>query len=635
MRKTYELLMKIAGKVDASYTSAINQTTDSLASVQKKADSLTGGLMKMAGVVGAAIGIKSLATTFDNLASRGDKAAKQARTLGMQVEALQELDYAFGQEGIDNFSGSLETMRKNLIQAAAGQGKALKVLQEYNLDADKLSKMAPEKMIERLSDFMRRLPGDTDRSRLAISLFGEEGQDLARVMSELGSEGIQSLRTQARATGSIIGSELAKQAESYEDAKSKLGATVEGIKVQIFGPLLPKITSIFDKISERIMGSGVDIAALGERIAAKADEIIPKVLEFADQAGAFISKIWEGASAIAEFFGGWENVIKTVGIAIGVFKTFQTVMAIGGFIASLNPATLGIMAIVAAITLVVKNWDKIKEAAGKALDFVKEKVSAVKEWIGEKFEAAKNFVMGIWDGITSFFGTLFDNVREAISIPFKLLSGDFEGAYESVTKIWNNIKEFFGKIWDALPDGLKAAVERVLGFLKPVTDFFGGIADKAKGFVGGAVDKVKGFFGGGSVTNDEVPGYATGGFVKRSQLATIAEKAPEWIIPQDGSQNAFGLWKAAGMQFKNALAGFGLNGDSAMAVPSPMQIGLGRITKSPEGISVSINYSPINNFNGTSKEMQQQVAQQQRRDADDLERRLRDIIAERKRLSYA
>ena len=720
-RKTYELLMKIAGKVDTSLTSAMNQTKTSLKNVEKSAESLTAGLSKLVGFIGTALAVKNLAGALNDLAAKGDEAAKTARTLGMDVEAMQELAFAFGQEGVQGFTDKVETMRKALIQAAAGQGKAAGVLESYGLSAQKLSQMAPEQAMERLSDFMRQMPADADRARLAIALFGSEGQDMARVMSELGSEGIQSLREEARLTGSIMSDELTKQAEKYEDAKAKLGATVDGIKVRIFGPLLPRITGIFDRISERIMGSGGDITSIGERIAEKFDEILPKVIELAEKVGDFIAVVWNGVNAVVEFLGGWDNVIASLGIVVGVFAAFKAGMAI--FAIATNPALLIVLALVAAIALIRKNWDKIapvimpvldkmkdgfarvREIAIPIMDKIKEGFALVKEiaipvltrikddfirvattamgvigpmWefikavfeniykkvepflplVRDIFGGAWEAVKFVWDVAVSWFDAVLNNIKEVFNLGTALLSGDFSAAWDAVKAIWDNCVEWFkglfDKIWNALPDGVKDAIDNVLEFFKPLTDliekiagFFGGIGEKVSGAFGTVKDKVGGFFGGMFDRQKEaaasvgafVPGFASGGFVQRPTLANVAENVPEWIIPQDGSKKAFDLWQSAGQQFKEMLSDSAGGTTPNVNMPQGSSVSpwsIGRLQGvSGASASIVINYSPVNNFSGTSEEMQAAVMQQQAVHSDDLESRLRDLQLQQRRLRFA
>jgi uncharacterized protein YqgC (DUF456 family) len=77
---------------------------------------------------------------------------------------------------------------------------------------------------------------------------------------------------------------------------------------------------------------------------------------------------------------------------------------------------LGIVALIAIIVLLVKNWDKVKEAGGKAWGWIKTKASEAWGYIKQ---------------IPKWIGSAFASVGSAISKPFI-------GAFNSVSDAWNS-----------------------------------------------------------------------------------------------------------------------------------------------------------------------------------------------------
>ena len=100
------------------------------------------------------------------------------------------------------------------------------------------------------------------------------------------------------------------------------------------------------------------------------------------------------------------NAIKTV-------KLFATTV---GTIVAANPVVLAIVAAIAAISLLVANWDKVKAKAGELWDGIKTVFGGIKDSIVGAFNSAK-------EAVGSFFSWIGDKLSA------------LDGAIESVPVI--------------------------------------------------------------------------------------------------------------------------------------------------------------------------------------------------------
>jgi phage-related protein len=162
---------------------------------------------------------------------------------------------------------------------------------------------------------------------------------------------------------------------------------------------------------------------------------------------------------------------------------------------SANPIGLiiiGVVALIAAIILLVKNWDKVSAAFKKA------------------FEAIGNFFVKIWEGVKSFFGKVVEFVKKnALNILNVILgilffpAGVIMAVVRLIIKHWDKIKEGLLKVWE----GIKA----VFGKMK---DFIGGVFNKVKegavkawgGIKNGASKALEGIKGGVSKAGEFLKG---------------------------------------------------------------------------------------------------------------------------------
>lgn len=193
-----------------------------------------------------------------------------------------------------------------------------------------------------------------------------------------------------------------------------------------------------------MFGSGEEIAAKLSNVWAKLKDIFLVIIEYVKGSIPYILQ-WIGV------FAGAAVIIKTIlligaGISniIGFVKGVITAWQIFTALIAANPIGAVLTAITIALMLIVQNWDKIKEAAGIALD-----------WINEKLASFKGFLQNLAESIKQFFQPIIDYIKNTIAAITDALAPIFD-------KI-NSVKNFAGGIKDKISGGIEA-----------VTSFFGG-----------------------------------------------------------------------------------------------------------------------------------------------------------------
>ena len=239
------------------------------------------------------------------------------------------------------------------------------------------------------------------------------------------------------------------------------------------------------------------LRALGRRLAMAS----LAMLRFAGRAivagiagvAAFAASIWTGAvPALAAF-------------AAGVWATTIALLA--------NPLTwivLGIVALIAALVLLVKNWDTVKRVVRDFFDrygnYVLAALAVVAPFIAVPLLIAKN-----WDQIVGIVGGIWSRVYETV-----------KGWIDAIISF---IKEIPGKVKDAVKDIPNMVTDAVkdIPVVGQVLDVAGGVADKAKGLLGG-IGKALGLAEGGIVP----------GPLGRPLLATV--HGGEMVLPVGASR---------------------------------------------------------------------------------------------------
>ena len=196
-----------------------------------------------------------------------------------------------------------------------------------------------------------------------------------------------------------------------------------------------------------MFGSGEEVAAKLSKAWAKLKDIFLVIIEYVKGSIPYILQ-WIGV------FAGAAVIIKTIlligaGISniIGFVKGVITAWQIFTALIAANPIGAVLTAITIALMLIVQNWDKIKEAAGIALD-----------WINEKIASFKGFLQNLAESIKQFFQPIIDYIKNTIAAITDALAPIFD-------KI-NSVKNFAGGIKDKISGGIEA-----------VTSFFGAGSD--------------------------------------------------------------------------------------------------------------------------------------------------------------
>lgn len=263
------------------------------------------------------------------------------------------------------------------------------------------------------------------------------------------------------------------------------------------------------------------------------------------------------AGAIGTFFGAFKiaSVISSVtGFVTGLVSAIQ---GAGGLVAALKglssafggPVTLAIMGVIAAGALIIANWDDIKAAAKK-----------VGDWIGDKFESAKDTIQDAWDNISDWFGEKYDGIKKAFSKApedfrnwFKTSRSNIEIQFKSIggwfSLRWTEIQNVFGnsKVAKFFKSAFQTAYDAVTKIWNGIGNFFKGIANSAIKPIGNLVNGIiKGInwvgnkLGVGNVLSEwKVPTFASGSNgIPQDTFGVVNDQKggtyKELIVPPDG-----------------------------------------------------------------------------------------------------
>lgn len=216
-----------------------------------------------AGLAAAAVvagGIAMVKNQID-VADATGKAAAKLGTTSAAVSALAYQARLAADLDLPVLTQSLQTMLRNISDAAQGVGEARYALLDLGLDARKLSQMKPEQALAAIADQLDKLPNQFDKLRIAQELL--RNTDIVNVLRG-GSAEMRRFYEEAQKAGAILSDETTAAAGNFNDEITRLSANMQGFANRAIGPTLTALKSV----AHVALGLSAGLDSLGKRIGA-------------------------------------------------------------------------------------------------------------------------------------------------------------------------------------------------------------------------------------------------------------------------------------------------------------------------------------------------------------------------------
>lgn len=242
-----------------------------LATIFRAVDKFTGPTKRMTGsagklvstvakfgaaavAAGAAAGI-AVTRAASKFAEQGDEIAKTARMLGLSTDALQELRYAAGLQGVssEQLTQGMKLLNNQLGQLQSGEGSLYNALKNTDPALAKRLRTVRD-TDEAFSVLMESIAAETNvqkRAMIAQAAFGKSGQELIKFANG-GAEAIKGLRAEAHKYGAVISEDAAKSSEAFNDSMSRLKKSLQGLAYQGLGLVVQKMQPMIQKAADWI-----------------------------------------------------------------------------------------------------------------------------------------------------------------------------------------------------------------------------------------------------------------------------------------------------------------------------------------------------------------------------------------------
>lgn len=362
-------------------------------------------------------------TTVNELASSMGKVIPTASAYGVSIDNLCASYVAMTKGGIATAEST--TYMKSMLNELADSGSAVGTILQDETGQSFGQLMASGMSLADVIDILgQSVNGD---SEAFAQLWGssEAGTGALAILNG----GTADFNNTLIAMGDSTGAASSAMDKMNDTSAHNMQVAMNDIKnaaIELGGAFAPVMSGLASVVST--------VASAFSRLPQPVQTVIAVVLGVVAVAGPLIIVIGSVISAI----GAIAPVIGVIGGVLGGFVGLITgtiMPALAGFFAFLlaNPIVLVITAIVAAVALLIANWDKVKEVAGKVKEGVVNAWNNVKEKTSEAWENVKQKTSETWNKVKTTVSEKANNIKTTVSEKWNNLKANTSTA-------WNNVK---------------------------------------------------------------------------------------------------------------------------------------------------------------------------------------------------
>lgn len=394
------------------------------------------------------------------------------------------------------------------------------------------------------------------------SIMNRLANDTSDCATQLASMGVEVTNADGsmRDFGDVMTDMRGVFANLSEAEKAQLASTIAG--TEGMSGLLAIVNASdedYNKLTDSInnsSGAAAEMAdIMGNTTEGKIKELQSKIQELQTKAFEALKPVIDSIIDVLGWMADHMEIVIPIVVALG---TAFAMIKLGGLISTLinlgtllfgtvipaivattgalltNPITwiiIGIVALIAAIVLLIANFDKVKEVVGAVFGWIGNFIGGVVEGIGEVFQGWWDFVTGLFGGIGDFFKVVFETAFNNIKSVFEGIGNFFKGVWDKIVSIFSGIGQVIG---DAVSGAFKMVVNGVLSFIE---GFVNGPINVLNGFIG-AINIAFGWLGVNleKIKAISLPRMYTGGIVPAAPggMPIIAGDGgeDEWVVPE-------------------------------------------------------------------------------------------------------
>lgn len=234
------VITAVLGLKKTGFKAGLNEAKGDAQKFKTEAGSIFGGLGKtIAGAltVGAVVGFAR------SLIDLGGEVRASADTMGMEVEALQEMKHAFAMSNVsaETFAIAVGKMNQKVGDSLAGNPAAIQSFEDLGVSLQDIADNAgdPAALLEKIADGFSKAGDKTKAYNALIEVFGKQGRRLSAALGQ-GSEEIKKLRGEAAKLTEGEVNKLDMLGDKWDSLVDRVKISAGRVALGVFGMFDPE-----------------------------------------------------------------------------------------------------------------------------------------------------------------------------------------------------------------------------------------------------------------------------------------------------------------------------------------------------------------------------------------------------------
>lgn len=404
---------------------------------------------------GSQVGLDYTSELGDNIAEYGGN-FEQAGYSAEEYFQLLANGTKNGAYNLDKVNDSINEVKNRL-----GDGTIKENLSMFSKDTQtafknwEKGKGTMKDVINSIVNDISTCKNEQDQLTMAATAFGTMGEDANLKV-------VTSLTTVGDEFNNVKGAMDGVKEVKYDN----LGSMLESLKRQ-FGDVALEAGNELMPAIENIVGGLQDLVTWFKNLDPETKTMIGNIAKVAAVVGPALIGFIKLVSTIKSF----KDSIKTVKSFFNAFKDGKKVISM----LKMGGVALAITAVAAAVLLVVKNWDKIKETVGNVWNSIKsffsnigkaisDTIASIGEWMSNLWTSITTTVSNIWNSIVSFFST----IGNAIASFFQTILSYLQWPIQFVTNMFLLIVAIIATFFETVYNLLSSWFNMIFSFLSTI-----------------------------------------------------------------------------------------------------------------------------------------------------------------------
>lgn len=313
------------------------------------------------------------------------------------------------------------------------------------------------------------------------------------------------------ATGADLESVADGLAKGYAGNTAALGKLVPGLDKAIVAT--GDMDQIMAELARTTGGAATDAAnsaagqvegmkiAFGEAQEELGSALLPALTILATllkDAATWAQKNADVLLVVGGIIAGVAVAILAVNAALKVYQAVQTIAtavtwAMNAALLA-NPITwivIGVLALIAAIVLLIMNWDKVVEVVTDAWAAIVDGATAAWTWVKDIGQKVSDWFAKVWDSVKAAAGAAWDGIKAGVAFVFNLIRAIVMAYVGFWVSVWNGIASVAAAVWDGIKTGAAAAFDWLKSAVNVVIDAISRPFDLLQAAFDKVVDAIK------------------------------------------------------------------------------------------------------------------------------------------------